>query len=693
MRRFSLAVALLWASSCLADQAALTWTYPTQNVDGSALVNLAEFRVYRRCDAAPLAVLATVSASTPAPIGGEESGYVDATPAGSVCWYSVSARNAIGEESVRTGEVSKAFAPEAPGAVTATFTWQIQELPAVAKSLVGEDFDDIQADGTTLTLTYPTVAAGDFAVIALSFYNAGGDRTVSTAPSGFTGLLGPVGVDGTGTGALTTEGWVWYKELTGAESGNISIVLSSSDVYAGATLAVYRGDGDLTYKASSLGTLARGSSSDAAATSAGVDAAVGDLIVMPTMLSDPPGTTNSNPGGLGLIAEGNTATNTAWIHAGEASSAGATGTKTWDFSNTRDWLTYQFLVEDAGAGGGGVGATAGQAAESDTAQAIARSKSKAIGIVSESDAAQAIARGKARAAAQALESDAAQAVAKAKARAASQAAETDSARTITPSGAPVGATVTQAAETDSARTFTPAKAKAIGQAAELDLVQTILRVKARAVGQALEGDSARPISLPGSIGGTLSQAIESDLARSVGKAKAKAIAQALETDAGRAIAAMRAYAVGRASETDAAIAVAAIGKALALGVATEQDIARAFTVSGGAPVDFYYLREALEMAAASIIAALANTTVTVDVGGAGETSGVVAIQQERSFDPGLPGLRMASTSTEFLLEKKTAPASLKQGTLIRDETSSETYRVRRLNYNRGGIVTVEIERV
>lgn len=346
-----------------------------------------------------------------------------------------------------------------------------------------------------------------------------------------------------------------------------------------------------------------------------------------------------------------------------------------------------------GATSGGVGATVNRAAETDTAQAIARSKSKAIGQAAESDFAQAVARYKARVAALAAETDTARTVGKSKARTAGQAAESDASRTITPSGAPVGGTVTQALETDAARTLSSSKAKAIGQAAELDLVQTILRVKARAVGQALEGDSARPISLPGSIGGTLSQAIESDLARSVGKAKAKAIAQALETDAGRAIAAMRAYAVGRASETDAAIAVAAIGKALALGVATEQDIARAFTVSGGAPVDFYYLREALEMAAASIIAALANTTVTVDVGGAGETSGVVAIQQERSFDPGLPGLRMASTSTEFLLEKKTAPASLKQGTLIRDETSSETYRVRRLNYNRGGIVTVEIERV
>lgn len=342
---------------------------------------------------------------------------------------------------------------------------------------------------------------------------------------------------------------------------------------------------------------------------------------------------------------------------------------------------------------GGVGATVNRAAETDTAQAIARSKSKAIGQAAESDFAQAAARYKARVAALAAETDTAQAVGKSKARTAGQAAESDTSRTITPAGAPVGGTVTQAIETDAARALSGSKAKAIGQAAELDLAQTILRVKARAVGQALEGDSARPISLPGSIGGTLAQAIESDLARNVGKAKAKAIAQALETDAGRAVAALRAYAVGRASETDTAIAVAAIGKALALGVATEHDIARAFTVSGGAPVDFYYLREALEMAAASIIAALANTTVTVDVGGAGETSGVVAIQQERSFDPGLPGLRMASTSTEFLLEKKTAPASLKQGTLIRDETSSETYRVRRLNYNRGGIVTVEIERV
>ena len=351
---------LIWllCAPAWAGQADLSWTYPTQNVDGSVLTDLSDFNVYRRCGLDALVVIATVPASTSAPTGGEESGYIDSgiPDDGQTCWYSISARNTLTEESARTNEVSKTFtaAGELPGNVAATFTWTVTEPPTVAKSLVGEDFDYREATGsTTLTVTLPTTQDGDFAVISMSLYNGntGGatDVDVSAAPSGFTNLFGPVGIDGAGTGSGTSEGWVWYRECDGTESGADRTVVLTVIAYVGITLAVYRGDGALTYKTSSLGTLARGTSSDAAATAAGVDAAVGDLIVMPTMIGDPPGTTNSNPSGLGLIAEGNTNTNTTWIHAGESSSAGSTGTKTWDFTNSRDWLTYQFLVTDAGA--------------------------------------------------------------------------------------------------------------------------------------------------------------------------------------------------------------------------------------------------------------------------------------------------------------------------------------------------------
>lgn len=219
----------------------------------------------------------------------------------------------------------------------------------MAKSIVGEDFFGTGSPTASGTVTWPTTAAGDFAVIGAACYQQSTAWDFDT-PTGFTLLLGDTGIESADTGGATSIGAIFYKECDGTETGDITVSVSggSGSTFIGGTLVVYRGDSALTFKASSLGTLARGNSSDAAATSAGVDAAVGDLIIMVSMLSDPPGATNSDPSGLSLVAEGNTATNTAWIHGGEASSAGATGTKTWDFTNTRSWIAYQFLAEEAG---------------------------------------------------------------------------------------------------------------------------------------------------------------------------------------------------------------------------------------------------------------------------------------------------------------------------------------------------------
>lgn len=680
------ALAWLLSASAWAGTAELSWTAPTQNVDGSAYTNPGGYRVYRRCDTGALAQIADVPHA--------QRAYTDTLDVVGTCWWSLTAYNTLGEESARTNEVSKSFAAapvDLPGSVSATFTWSVEQGSPMALAFTSlEAGRDATLTGASDTATTGSITCPADSVTYIAVAVAQGSAGADLAPT-----VSSI------TGASLT--WTSMARQVYGSRRSVSVfraVNTGSETSGALTINMSSAAGGALQEAAWSIVRVTGADTadpdDAAVTgsaSSGTSLNLADVGTLDT--DDQVFAAFGFESGADSFALAAGLTEIGSVTGGANVRSLKTGYGT-DETPGATWGTSGNGIGGIGfivnvGSGGGLGATVNRAAESDAAQAVARSKSKAIGQPAEADLAQAAARYKSRVAALVAETDTAQAIAKAKARSAPQAAETDSARTITPSGAPVGGTVTQAAETDSARAFSTAKAKAIGQAAELELGQAIARMKAKAIGRASETDAAQGATPAGV--NLMRQAIEADLAQSLGKAKAKAIANALETDSARAIAAARAYAVGRASETDAAIAVAAIGKALALGVATEQDIARAFTVSGGAPVDFYYLREALEMAAASIIAALANTTVTVDVGGAGETSGVVAIQQERSFDPGLPGLRMASTSTEFLLEKKTAPASLKQGTLIRDETSSETYRVRRLNYNRGGIVTVEIERV
>jgi hypothetical protein len=106
---------------------------------------------------------------------------------------------------------------------------------------------------------------------------------------------------------------------------------------------------------------------------------------------------------------------------------------------------------------------------------------------------------------------------------------------------------------------------------------------------------------------------------------------------------------------------------------------------------FYYLAETIKAMAANIIAAIGNTNVTIDLGGPGETSNIRAIRQARSYDPIVGARDVLSTQTEFLVEKATAPASLKPGVVIRDDTNLEQFRIFRITYQRGGIATIEVK--
>lgn len=233
---------------------------------------------------------------------------------------------------------------------------------------------------------------------------------------------------------------------------------------------------------------------------------------------------------------------------------------------------------------GGASVAVGQAAETDSALAVTRSKARAVGLATETDAALPISTGRAKAIGQASEADTAQAVAHSKARAIGQAAEADTAQPIT-----VRRTyaVGTASESDAALPIGHAKAKAIGIATEADEALPVTSGNSAVLGQAIETDTA--LAVGRSKVKAIGFATESNTALAVRPAKVRTVGAASESDLAFAAGIVKRLTVGQAIETDAAIAVAA-AKRRTLGIATETDTALSILASGpavfipGAPV-------------------------------------------------------------------------------------------------------------
>lgn len=97
-------------------QAALTWTEPTQNEDGSPLTDLASYRIYRTATSGVYADPPIATVLAPA------TSYTDA-PLGEGTWfYVMTAVDTSGNESVWSNEASKTIAipPAAPLNLQAT---------------------------------------------------------------------------------------------------------------------------------------------------------------------------------------------------------------------------------------------------------------------------------------------------------------------------------------------------------------------------------------------------------------------------------------------------------------------------------------------------------------------------------------------------------------------------------------------
>lgn len=273
----------------------------------------------------------------------------------------------------------------------------------------------------------------------------------------------------------------------------------------------------------------------------------------------------------------------------------AGGTLTDEAGGQLVWNTQWFALPYTVTGGGGQTVAVGQVAESDTAQAVARLKTRAVGQIAETDAAQAITRLKTRSIGQVAETEIAQAITAVKTRAVGQVAESDTAQAVARLKT---AAVAQAAEIDLAQALTGAKSKSvaqitetdaaqaitrnpqarlIAQAAETDLAQAAARIKTTAVAQTTETDTAQTVARLKTL--LLGQATETDIAQAVTTTGEQIIpvGQVSETDAAQAVTRLKVVALGQVSETESAQAITA-RKSLAIAQAPESDTALALSV-------------------------------------------------------------------------------------------------------------------
>lgn len=148
-----------------------------------------------------------------------------------------------------------------------------------------------------------------------------------------------------------------------------------------------------------------------------------------------------------------------------------------------DWIMQGIVVRPAPSGLVG---NIGQASETDSPQAMSRTKARAIAQAVEADLAQPLSPAKARSIGTAVESDAAQPMARARAR-----------------------TLGLAQESEIVQPLSAARVRAVGQLLEADLPLALSRAKARVIGPVLELDA--PLALSRARARTLSPAIESDV--------------------------------------------------------------------------------------------------------------------------------------------------------------------------------------
>lgn len=339
---------------------------------------------------------------------------------------------------------------------------------------------------SSLNVPVPSsTAANHIAVVAIERW--GGTNPVITAPSGFTEKINLVSGD--------QKLHVWWKRLTGADSGNYSFSWTGSQWTMGHCMlfsgAVTSGDpfGSNTNTATASGT------------------STPTTTVAPAYA----------PGLVHFVANENSATATPPTNYAEAQdgqylhsnyrilgTSGSTSASGGTLSASTLQLAALLAIQPAS---GGSSVAANTATETDSAFSFGKAKRGTANTATETDTAVSIGKRKTRAIGLAAETDAALTFGKAKARALGLTAETDTAL-------PIGR----------------GKSKPIGTAVETGTALAFGRSKFKGIGISLEIDTALAFGSTSGISQLIETALETDVALPIGHRRSKAIGTAFEFD-------------------------------------------------------------------------------------------------------------------------------------------------------------------
>lgn len=196
------------------------------------------------------------------------------------------------------------------------------------------------------------------------------------------------------------------------------------------------------------------------------------------------------PDGLWLLDQDATGQNVIDVTGGGANQTALTGTAISTVS-TPVFNYGAGATVGVGHAGGAQSAALGTTAETDTAVALARTKTRALGTTAETDTAVAFARRKTKTAGTATSTETAQPLGRRKTRTLGTATETDAALPVAASGAHLVGT---ALEADLALPLTRSKTKAPGTATSTEVALPLGRRKTRTLGVATELDTAVPLA-------------------------------------------------------------------------------------------------------------------------------------------------------------------------------------------------------
>lgn len=256
------------------------------------------------------------------------------------------------------------------------------------------------------------------------------------------------------------------------------------------------------------------------------------------------------------------------------------------------------------------------ASSTETAQAVAKAKTKAVPVAAASEAAQPLARLKRLTLGIATESNTSQAVGHTRQRALSPAAGVDAAQTI---GRVKTLATAAASAVDGAQALGITRGATIGVAAEAGAAQPLAAAKRLALAPAAGVETAQQVSLLKTL--ALGVATEAGTTLAIAAAKTLTLTVATETSTAQSLTAVRALTLSHASSADAAQTITPT-KALALAPATETG-----TVTTVVPAKSLAITPAVETAEAPTLSGSGTLPLT----GAQETGAAQPITASKTL--------------------------------------------------------------